>query len=710
MAKATQVKKNTSAFKAKGGGLFNQLMARIGPGISKAMSSLGQFNPERIPPLSMLQPEQRQPALVVMLVMSVLLAAGFLAWNIIQVGNRGEYVEISTRLQMLSQRYTKTAQQAVLGNAKAFGQLEEARLGFADGLKTLIDGGATVPASPGSMQADLADLKKRWEISKKDIEALSSQQATLVSLGRALVEINQRNSELLDLTEQVAALLPSDSRKQWSFANQQSLWTQRMAKNANALLSSDVINPETAYQLSQDIRTFRDVLNGLLRGSDALGVSAVSDVNARDKLLELDEVFKGFETQVNGILKNMAPLVEAKRAARELFDESEQLLDMTKALTLRYQSMSTALTLALAIFFALLSLATLMLLGMVNVQEAQRRAQEAAEENRRNQDAILRLLNEMGDLAEGDLTVQATVTEDITGAIADSVNFAIEELRTLVQGINRASEEVSGSAADARVNADELLKASEMQAKQIADTTQAVNQMSNSIVEVSQNAAESASVAEQSLVTARRGGDAVRDAIAGMNVIRDQIQETSKRIKRLGESSQEIGEIVDLISDITEQTNVLALNAAIQAAAAGEAGRGFTVVAEEVQRLAERSGQATRRIGVIVKTIQSDTQDAVNAMEASTQGVVQGAVRSDAVGVTLSEIEAVSDQLARLIQNISDATRSQAQTAEQVVGNMERILGVTEQATERTHRSAEAVAKLSVLSDELKVSVSGFKL
>jgi len=483
-----------------------------------------------------------------------------------------------------------------------------------------------------------------------------------------------------------------------------------MAKNANALLSSDVINPETAYQLSQDIRTFRDVLNGLLRGSDALGVTAVSDVDARDKLLELQEVFKGFEDQVNGILKNMAPLVEAKRAARELFDESEQLLGMTKALTLRYQSMSSALTLTLAVVFALLALASLMLLGMVNVQEAQRRAQEAAEENRRNQDAILRLLNEMGDLAEGDLTVQATVTEDITGAIADSVNFAIEELRTLVQGINRASEEVSGSAADARVNADELLKASEMQAKQIADTTQAVNQMSSSIVEVSENAAESASVAEQSLVTARRGGDAVRDAIAGMNVIRDQIQETSKRIKRLGESSQEIGEIVDLISDITEQTNVLALNAAIQAAAAGEAGRGFSVVAEEVQRLAERSGQATRRIGVIVKTIQSDTQDAVNAMEASTQGVVQGAVRSDAVGVTLAEIEAVSDQLARLIQNISDATRNQAQTAEQVVENMERILGVTEQATERTHRSAEAVAKLAVLSDELKVSVSGFKL
>jgi twitching motility protein PilJ len=698
------------AAKVVAGHVFGRFFKWLGPGLRSSMTRLGGVDPERIPLLKRLPLDQRQPALVTVLLFSLALAAGFLTWNVVQVGNRAEYIEISTRLQMLSQRYTKTAQQAVLGNAKAFAQLEEARKSFAGGLNTLIEGGASVPASPGSLQDDLALLNKRWETSRNDIQALSGQQAALVSLGRALVEINQGNTELLDLTEQVVALLPSDSKKQWAFANQQSLWTQRMAKNANALLSSDVINPETAYQLGQDASTFREVLGGLLNGSSALGVAAVSDATAREKLQELQEVFTGFEGQVNSILKNMAQLVEAKRAARELFEESDQLLGMTQALTERYQAMNSGITLVLAIVFALLSLAVLLILGTLNVQEAQRRAQGAAEENRRNQDAILRLLNEMGDLAEGDLTVQATVTEDITGAIADSVNFAIEELRTLVQGVNRAAEQVSGSSAEARGNTDELLKASEQQAKQIAATTEAVNQMSSSIVRVSQNAAESTSVAEQSLITARRGGDAVRDAIAGMNAIRDQIQETSKRIKRLGESSQEIGEIVDLISDITEQTNVLALNAAIQAAAAGDAGRGFSVVAEEVQRLAERSAQATRRIGAIVKTIQSDTQDAVNAMETSTQGVVLGAARSDAVGLSLAEIEAVSDQLARLIQNISDATRSQANTAEQVMANMQQILGVTEQTSHRARRSAESVAQLAVLSDELKVSVSGFKL
>ncbi len=692
------------------GPVFGLLAERMAPMIKGFTERWAGVDPENIPLLNRIAPEQRHSAVVFTLLVSLVLAGLLVVWNIVQVGNRADYIEIATRLQMLSQRYTKTAQQAALGNKAAFAQLDESRKAFAEGLDALIDGNADVPASPGYLQADLAAIKKRWETSRKDIQTLVTQQDVLVQLGRDLAEINQKNAELLDLTEQVIALLPADSKKQLAFANQQALWTQRMAKNANALLSSDQINPETAYQLGQDLRTFREVLDGLLQGSGSLGVVAVSDTSAREKLQELQDVFSRFEKQATNILKSMPQLVEAKRAARELFDESEQLLTLTSQLTQRYQDMGAGFTLFLAILFGLLALAALLVLGVLNVGQAQRRAEEAAQENQRNQDAILRLLNEMGDLAEGDLTVQATVTEDITGAIADSVNYAIEELRTLVQGINRAADQVNQATTDARASSDELLAAAERQSRQITETTESVNQMSDSINQVSRNAADSARVAEQSLATARKGGDSVRGAIAGMNAIRDQIQETSKRIKRLGESSQEIGEIVDLISDITEQTNVLALNAAIQAAAAGDAGRGFSVVAEEVQRLAERSAQATRRIGAIVKTIQSDTQDAVNAMEASTQGVVEGTARSDAAGQSLAEIEAVSEELASLIQSISEATRIQAGTAQRIAGNMRQILDVTEQASEGARRSAESIGQLAVLSNELKVSVSGFKL
>jgi twitching motility protein PilJ len=689
---------------------FGNLSNRLGPRVAALIGRWLTLDPARLPVLGKLPAEQRHPAAVMILLASLLLTTLLIVWYTVQVGNRAEYVEIATRLQMLSQRYSKTAQQAVLGNRTAFKQLDESREAFADSLNTLIEGGAGVPSSPGSLQGELGELKKRWEVSRKDIQALVSQQNTLVSLSLALGEINQRNAELLDLTEQIIALLPADARKQLSFANQQALWTQRMAKNANALLSSDQINPETAYQLGQDVRTFGEVLQALLEGSGSLGVAAVSDLDAREKLQELREVFNSFAKQVESILKNMPQLVEAKRAARELFDESDKLLGMTQQITQRYQAMGAGISLLLAIVFALITLASLLVLGVLDVGEARRHAEEAAQENQRNQEAILRLLNEMGDLADGDLTVQATVTEDITGAIADSVNYAIEELRLLVQGINRASEQVTRAASEARASSDELLAAAEVQSRQIAETTEAVGQMSASIAQVSQNAADSARVAEQSLATARKGGDSVRNAIAGMNSIRNQIQETSKRIKRLGESSQEIGEIVDLISEITEQTNVLALNAAIQAAAAGEAGRGFTVVAEEVQRLAERSAQATRRIGAIVKTIQSDTQDAVNAMETSTQGVVEGTVLSDAAGHSLAEIESVSDELARLIKRISDATQAQTGTAQHIAENMRGILAMTGQASEGVRRSAASIGQLSLLSDELKVSVSGFKL
>jgi len=683
----------------------------LGSGSGAWQARLSNLDLTRVPVLKGMSSEQRYQALVLSMIVSVLLTAIFILIYVVQIGQRTERVEISTQLQMLSQRYSKTAQQAALGNNAAFAQLKESQKTFADGLDTLEAGSGLF-----SSQSDLNSIKQRWQVSRKDIDTLLGQQAVLVALGQSIKQINIRNNELLDLTEQVIAMLPSDGRT-LSFAHQQALWTQRMAKNANALVSSDVINPEVAYQLGQDAKTFGEVLNGMLDGDAELGIAAVGDAAARDKLLEQKEVFAAFEGQVNQILKSMPQLVEAKRAARELFDESEQLLTMTGKLTDSYESDASWIYLILAVLAGLSALSSLVMLALANVTESRLRAEQAANEqdaaareNRRNQEAILRLLNEMGDLAEGNLTVRATVTEDITGAIADSVNFAIEELRTLVENVNRAAVQVTQATDDAKLLSERMLSTAERQADEIGLTTESVQVMSESVNRVAQNAADSARVAEQSLDFARKGGDSVRDAIAGMNAIRDQIQETSKRIKRLGESSQEIGEIVELISDITEQTNVLALNAAIQAAAAGEAGRGFSVVAEEVQRLAERSGQATRRIGAIVKTIQTDTQDTINAMEGSTRGVVEGAALSDNAGHALQDIESVSADLARLIQSISDATREQVDIASRIADNMQQILDQTRQASDGARKSADSVGQLTVLADELRVSVAGFTL
>jgi twitching motility protein PilJ len=365
---------------------------------------------------------------------------------------------------------------------------------------------------------------------------------------------------------------------------------------------------------------------------------------------------------------------------------------------------------AAGVLASLLALLCLVLLGKAFLDDARRRAGQSEQENRRNQESILRLLDEMAKVADGDLTAQAKVTEDITGAIADSINYTIEELRRLVAGITTAAAQVTAATGEAQTITSQLLQASQKQSSEIQGTGQSVLKMAQSINEVSNNAARSAGVAKGSLTAAEKGAQAVQNAIRGMNEIREQIQETSKRIKRLGESSQEIGEIVQLITDITEQTNVLALNAAIQAASAGEAGRGFTVVAEEVQRLAERSGEATKHISTIVKSIQSDTQDAVQAMERSTQGVVGGAKVADEAGQALHEIERISKELATLIASISTAAREQAGAATSVAASMKDILGVTQLTTDGTRKTAASMVQLNALANGLKSSVAGFKL
>ena len=349
-------------------------------------------------------------------------------------------------------------------------------------------------------------------------------------------------------------------------------------------------------------------------------------------------------------------------------------------------------------------------LSYVPLDKLQASLDEVEKRSRQNQDAILRLLDEMGDLADGDLTVSATVTENITGAIADSVNFTIDELRNLVTQINTTTLQVASAAQETQATALHLTDASDHQAQQITEVSTAITDMAGSIEQVSQNASQSSDVATQSVNLAAQGNEAVKKAISGMDTIREQIQETSKRMKRLGESSQQIGDIVELINDIAEQTNILSLNAAIQAAMAGEAGRGFAVVADEVQRLAERSGSATKQIDALVKTIQSDTNEAISSMERSTTEVVTGAKLSQDAGASLEQIEAVSHRLADLINNISDEAKQQASAAGSSSDNMNVIQEIAMQTSTGANESADSIGRLLELTNELRTSVSGFKL
>lgn len=362
------------------------------------------------------------------------------------------------------------------------------------------------------------------------------------------------------------------------------------------------------------------------------------------------------------------------------------------------------------LMFAVGGIVLVAVIGLVMIRDTRKQLAEQASQNERNQAAILQLLDEIADLAEGDLTIHASVTENFTGAIADSINFAIDQMRGLVSNINSLSRQVAAAAGDTQGTAGNLSAAAENQAKEIGAASRAINEMAISIDQVSSNAAESAAVAERAVEIASNGSDVVQATIKGMDTIRGQIQETSKRIKRLGESSQEIGDIVSLINDIADQTNILSLNAAIQASMAGDAGRGFAVVADEVQRLAERSSAATKQIAALVKTIQTDTNEAVISMEQTTSEVVGGAKRAQDAGVALEEIESTSTNLAELIQNISNAARQQAVSAGHVSNTMTVIQEITGQTVDTTEKTAESIGKLTHMAHEMRESVGGFNL
>jgi twitching motility protein PilJ len=643
--------------------------------------------------------------------------------------NRGAaQVGASGQALMQSQRLAKSVSQALIGSAAAFPEVKESADVLVKNVRSLRSGEGDISAAPSSVQEAIEPMLPLVDRAEKNATTVLGQQKILTQVGQALRAINRQSSDLLEIAETVSSLkLQQDaSPAELSAVGQLVMLTQRIGKSANEFLTMEGVSPEAVFLLGKDLNSFREIAQGLLDGNQELRLPGTKDAQTKERLVALLKQYEETRTQASAILGNLQGLVSAREAQASIIADSEPLRKGLETVQERLgkETGFNALNLIL-----LLAAAAVLMLGGVGLlrlyvrdqaerattAEAQRLAaereqQESKRVNDANQAAILRLMNELQAVAEGDLTQQATVTEDITGAIADSVNYTVEELRTLVSQVQGTVGRVTDTTQQVEATSTELLAASSEQLREIRDTGESVLQMAGRINDVSGQAQETAAVARQSLVAAESGLRAVQNTIGGMNSIRDQIQETSKRIKRLGESSQEIGEITELISDITEQTNVLALNAAIQAASAGEAGRGFSVVAEEVQRLAERSGDATRQIAALVKTIQTDTQDAVGAMERSTQGVVEGARLSDAAGTALGEIDRVSRQLAELIAQISNQALSEAQSANVVAANIQHIFAVTEQTGEGTRSTAQMVRELSRTAEELKQSVARFKI
>lgn len=634
-----------------------------------------------------------------------------------------QHLKLTSEQQVLTERIAARSFEVTnalsdeLANRQTFTELARSIERFTKVSRILKQGEADIglPPVPDSVQARVDIVVEAWTKAQPHLQSLTAVRAVMPGARAYQAEFQ---GALPDWMSDLDALLDQMriarlSEEQVNYTLRLGLDLQRMREWIDALFDGVGAPEALPGYLTDTLAHFGDGLQALSEGNRGLGISALPAAGPmRQTLTRMMDRYALLTQQVDYIAANGLALHRANRASRQLVID---LATIREGLTQQELALKEAIDTRVMQPFLLVILSgiSVVLVTLVVYRLVTRVRQllaEARHVNEKNQEAILNLLDEMGDLAEGDLSVQATVTGDITGAIADSVNYAVEQLRELVRTINQTAERVAAAVTETQDVATRLLVASERQSGQIESTTSAIQNMAQSIEQVSDNAQRSARVAQHAVDVAGKGSAAVQRTIESMQVIREQIQETSKRIKRLGESSQEIGHIVGLINDIAEQTNILALNAAIQASAAGDAGRGFGVVADEVQRLAERSAAATRQIEGLVRMIQADTQEAVASMEKSTTGVVSGSQRAEDAGNALDEIERVSSQISVLVSGISEAAQQQTAKAGEMSISMRAIREVTVQAAKGTRATGHAIGRLAQLATELRRSVAGFKL
>lgn len=651
-----------------------------------------------------------------LLLVSIVALVIIFTYESILTGYGSKYAAIVNDQQVVSQQIATYSLEASTGKSASFIQLSRYKQRFEQTLNQFNNGDSAqdLPPLPVALAPDLRNVERHWDDYLSNIETILEARESIETVTKYVVLINESIPELLLLSDQIVSLLveAKAGRAEIAIAAKQMALIQSVQNNLNQIINGGESVMAAADAFANETALIEKLLIAMLEGSKNLGIKQFTGDEIVNHLLQVADLFSVVKKNVGQILQNSPQLFEVTDSSADIQRLSPKLLSSSESLEksiLVYDDRLTLLTYA-GYFIGFLALVFLLVLGRIFYKDSQTRLIESTEQNSKNQEAILRLLDEMANLADGDLSAYTTVTEDITGAIADSVNYSIDALRDLVVTINQTAVQVTGAVNKTQTITLVLSDKSKSQSEQIQTVSNSVSEIAQSINNVADNASESADIARKSVTIAHEGSSTVKQTIKGMENIREQIQETSKRIKRLGESSQEIGDIVGLITEISDQTNILALNAAIQASMAGEAGRGFAVVADEVQRLAERTGGATKQISALVKTIQADTNEAISSMEHSTTNVVEGANLAENAGQALENIENVSLSLASKILAISDQSKEHAQNSINISETMGGIRDISDKTLEGSNETYVAIDELAGMVKDLQKSVAGFKL
>ncbi|MDH5256737.1 MAG: methyl-accepting chemotaxis protein [Gammaproteobacteria bacterium] len=627
-----------------------------------------------------------------------------------------EYSHLSANLRTYILETIKYSNDSDRGNEKAFDHLLDTQNAFTDTLNKLEVGNPAsgLPASSNENLVNLRAVISQWNEQQKNIKTILNSEKVIRLTKEFVRAVNSVMPGVVSSSEQlISNIIEKQSDPNLIFvASHQLLVAQRIMTNMNLVAQQG--NKTTTYieALFEDTAAFRNVLESMLKGNNKKSIVKVRSKSLRDEIKELIFAFETIEELIARVNESSIRLIQAHLATDKILNNSDNLLASVNTLIDGYHADTPESRNVTILIYSLQGISLVTLIALILSLNNKTRTQLVSEEetNKETIQAIIKLQNEIAPIANGDLTIQASVEPGITESISKTMNISISSLRQLVRNIGIMTVQVSETAEETQATAIHLAKASDTQAQQLGNVTNSINKMVRSFQDVARQAEESSQLANKAVEMAEQGGQSVRNTLKGMQTITDDIYDTSSRIKRLGESSQEIGDIVELINDIADQTNILALNAAIKASVAGESGQNFTLVADEVQQLAERVTQATKKIESLVNSIQLDTSQAVSSMEQSNTDVLHGSKLARTAGDSLLRIETVSAHLAEFINNVSKATVNLTETSKEISHAMNSIKKVTDHNLAGTKQTATLTGKLAELAKVQKETVKGFKL